>query len=177
MAYDLAVSANSNAPIISFYAAADAGEITHEQMYQTLDEMLYANLDVTLGGSSWNVVFLAANRTIQDELRAEIATAKGHEVAPVDNSNDAKVAEGQEKSNFSTYLQSSTTLLAACVLESARLRPLAAFSVPQSAPTSRLVDGYLVPAGTSFVIDSYALNIHNPFWGADAATYNPRRFI
>ena len=159
MAYDLAVSSGSNAPIVSLYAAADKGEITHEQMYQTLDEMLYANLDVTLGGISWNVVFLAANRDIQTSLRAEVA------------------AKREEAATFDAYLLSSSTLLAACILESARLRPLAAFSVPQSAPSPRLVDGYLVPARTSFVIDSFALNIRNPFWGADSETYRPQRFI
>ena len=159
MAYDLAVSSGSNAPIVSLYAAANEGEITHEQMYQTLDEMLYANLDVTLGGISWNVVFLAANRDIQTSLRAEVA------------------AKRTETVRFDAYLLSSSTLLAACILESARLRPLAAFSVPQSAPSPRLVDGYLIPARTSFVIDSFALNIRNPFWGADSETYRPQRFI
>lgn len=168
MAYDLALLSGSKAPIVSLYAAADEGKITHEQMYQTLDEMLYANLDVTLGGISWNVVFLAANREVQTSLRAEVA-AKREEAANSSNSGAQKPLDA--------YHLSSSTLLAACVLESARLRPLAAFSVPQSAPTPRLVDGYLVPARTSFVIDSYALNIRNPFWGPDAATYRPRRFL
>lgn len=167
MAYDLAVSSGNNAPIISLYAAADEGKITHEQMYQTLDEMLYANLDVTLGGISWNVVFLAANRQVQTDLRAEVAAKR----------EEAANKGGAQKPGLDAYLLSSTTLLAACVLESARLRPLAAFSVPQSAPTPRLVDGYLVPARTSFVIDSYALNIRNPFWGPDASTYRPTRFL
>ena len=175
MAYDLAVSSGSNAPIISLYAAADAGEISHEQMYQTLDEMLYANLDVTLGGISWNVVFLAANRDIQTSLRTEVVAKREEAANTSDESGDISNSPAQKK--FNAYLLSSSTFLAACVLESARLRPLAAFSVPQSAPTPRLVDGYLVPAGTSFVIDSYALNIRNPFWGADSETYRPQRFI
>lgn len=175
MAYDLAVSSSSNAPIISLYAAANEGEITHEEMYQTLDEMLYANLDVTLGGISWNVIFLAANREIQTSLRAEVA-AKREEVANTKGESSDPSNSVAQKS-FDAYLLSSSTLLAACVLESARLRPLAAFSVPQSAPTPRLVGGYLVPACTSFVIDSYALNIRNPFWGADSNTYRPQRFL
>ena len=162
MAYEHAVSAGSIAPIVSLYAAADAGDITHEEMYQTLDEMLYANLDVTLGGISWNVVFLAASDHVQHSLRAELA---------------AQQQGDSSRNEFNAYLMSSSTLLAACVLESARLRPLAAFSVPQSAPTPRLLDGYLVPAGTCFVVDSYALNIRNPFWGDDSESYRPQRFI
>lgn len=178
MAYDLAVAADSGAPIISMYAAADTGEITHEQMYQTLDEMLYANLDVTLGGISWNVVFLAANREAQASLLAE-ATAKRQS----DLSETTEEGQDVEKSprappkKFNAYLLSSSTFLAACILESARLRPLAAFSVPQSAPTPRLIDGYLIPAGTAFVVDSYALNIRNPYWGADSQVYRPQRFV
>lgn len=175
MAYDLAVSSGSDAPIISLYAAADGGKITHEQMYQTLDEMLYDNLDVTLGGISWNVVFLAANRDIQTSLRAEV-TAQRQEAAYTQGGRHHASNSVAQKA-FDAYLLSSSTLLAACVLESARLRPLAAFSVAQSAPTPRLVDGYLIPAHTSFVVDSYALNIRNPFWGADSETYRPQRFL
>ncbi|KAL8723170.1 MAG: hypothetical protein Q9181_007340, partial [Wetmoreana brouardii] len=176
LAYNLAVSSRSNVPIISLYAAADAGEITHEQMYQTLDEMLYANLDVTLGGISWNVVFLAANHDVQTSLRAEV-TAKRREATNNNEGGSADMGNSTAQKNFNGYLISSSTLLNACILESARLRPLAAFSVPQSAPTPRLVDGYVVPAGTSFVVDSYALNIRNPFWGENSTTYRPQRFL
>ena len=176
MAYELAVSSGSNAPIISLYAAADKGDITHEQMYQTLDEMLYANLDVTLGGISWNVVFLATNQDAQSRLRAEVAAMR-EEAANSSNENSGDTSPSTAHKKFNAYLLSSSTFLAACVSESARLRPLAAFSVPQSAPTPRLIDGYFVPAGTSFVIDSYAINIRNPFWGEDSETYRPDRFI
>lgn len=173
MAYDFAVSSGPNVPIIELYAAADKGDITHEQMYQTLDEMLYANLDVTLGGISWNVVFLAANQDAQNRLRDEVA-AKRTEAA---NGRNESSSETSLSKDFDAYLLSSSTFLAACVSESARLRPLAAFSVPQSAPTTRVIDGFVIPAGTSYVIDSYALNIRNPFWGEDSETYRPDRFI
>lgn len=169
LAYEFAVSSDSNVPIIDLYAAADKGDITHEQMYQTLDEMLYANLDVTLGGISWNVVFLAANQDVQSRLRDEVANNR--------NDSSSETSPGPAHKKLDTYLLSSSTFLAACVLESARLRPLAAFSVPQSAPTTRIIDGFVVPAGTSYVIDSYALNIRNPFWGEDSETYRPDRFI
>lgn len=178
MAYDLAIAADSDAPIISFYAAADAGEITHEQMYQTLDEMLYANLDVTLGGISWNVVFLAANRAAQASLLAEVAAKRQVDISDADEGEDQAVEKSSRTpKKFNTYLLSTSTFLAACILESARLRPLAAFSVPQSAPTPRLIDGYFIPAGTAFVVDSYALNIRNPYWGTDSNTYRPQRFV
>ncbi|KAI1825836.1 cytochrome P450 [Xylaria intraflava] len=143
------------APIVDFFQARADGKLSEREMLHTLDEMLFANLDVTIGAVSWNVVFLAADRAVRERLLAEI------------ESHDAS----------DSYLLSSSTLLAACVNESARLRPLAAFSVPQAIPTPRVVGGYLFPAGTNFIIDSYALNVRNPYWGKDGDHYRPDRFL
>jgi hypothetical protein len=99
-----------------------------EQLLQTLDEMLFANLDVTMGGLSRNL--LLHPRCWQ--LRS---------------------------------------------LEPARLKPLAAFSVPQSVPTTRRVGEFLVPPRTNFIVDTRAVNIHNLFWGDDGETYRPAAFL
>lgn len=156
-AYEHALASRPSAPIVSMFEAANQGTITHEQLYQTLDEALFANLDVTTGGISWNPVFLAAHPDCQERLRAEVvSTTPAH---------------------FRKYLLSSTSYLAACILESSRLKPLAAFSVPQSAPTDRIVGGYIIPAGTNFIVDSYALNVRNEYWGPDATVYRPQRFL
>lgn len=50
-------------------------------------------------------------------------------------------------------------------------------SVPQAIPSSRVVGGYVFPAGTNFIIDAYALNVRNPFWGEDRQCYRPDRFL
>lgn len=156
-AYEHSCLADPPAPIVQMYEAANRGTISHEQLLQTIDESLFANLDVTIGGLSWNLVFLAANPECQQRLRAEVL------------SQTPETANG--------YVQSSATYLAACILESSRLKPLAAFSVPQSAPTDRLVDGYLIPAHTNFIVDAYALNVRNAFWGPRAESYEPERFL
>ena len=152
---------SNGAPILDMYADMETGKITQEQLLQTIDEILFANLDVMMNGLSWVLVFLAANISVQADLREEIRANESPELR-------------------ATYLSgpglSSTTLLTACILESARLRPAAAFSVPQSCPTARNLDGYEVPAGTNFVIDSYALNIRDPFWGKDRDKFQPRRW-
>jgi cytochrome P450 len=153
-------SMDKTPPVVGMYSAVEKGTICLDQLLQTLDEMLFANLDVTMGGLSWNLLFLADNPTIQGELREEIrVTSKTHDPAS---------REG--------YIRSSSTLLAFCILESARLRPLAAYSVPQSAPTARTVAGYTVPAGTNFVVDAYKLSMSSPYWGSDSASYHPTRF-
>lgn len=150
-------STETHAPILSMYDAVSDDKITQDQLSQTIDESLFANLDVTIGGISWNPVFLAAYPTHQQRLRDEIRS-----LAPED---------------VDAYLQSSSTFLSACISESSRLKPLAAFSVPQSAPSDRVVGGYLIPAGTNFIVDSYALNVRNAFWGSEASTYRPDRFL
>jgi cytochrome P450 len=159
-ARDRAIKLGLNAPVIQMYEAVDSNEVTEEQLLQTLDEMLYANLDVTLGGISWNLVFLASHPEAQERLRAEILS---HRQDP--------------QASFSAYLLSPSTFLAACIPESSRLRPLAAFSVPQAAPTGRFIGGFYFPAGTNFVIDSYALNQRNPYWGKDSSVFRPERFF
>lgn len=155
-AVERATSLGLDAPIIAMYGAARSGEITMEQLLQTLDESLYANLDVTTGALSWNLVFFAAHPEVQNKVRAEMHSHAG---------------------NMEAYILDSSSYLAACISESSRLRPLAAFSVPQSAPTDRIVDGYLIPAGTNFVVDSYALNVRNGFWGPDTNEYRPERWL
>ncbi|KAI0107204.1 putative cytochrome P450 monooxygenase [Nemania sp. FL0031] len=157
-AYHSAVVSGTNAPIVHMYDLVQNGAMTVEQVLQTIDESLYANLDVTTGGISWNLVFLAANPVYQDRLRSEYE-ARG-------NSDE-----------FKQYVLDSSTLLAACITESSRLKPLAAFSVPQAAPTARVVDGFLIPAGTDFIVDSLRLNIHNDFWGPEPTQYKPERFL
>ncbi|KAI1458185.1 putative cytochrome P450 oxidoreductase GliC-like protein [Annulohypoxylon moriforme] len=150
-------------PIIGMYKCVDEGKMTREQLLQTLDEMLFANIDVTMGGMSWTLVFLAANPAVQKILRSEIQA----------HSSDPAMRSAYLLSSWAT----KPTLLGACILESSRLRPLAAFSVPQSCPTPRVLDGYEIPAGTNFVVDSYALNIRDPFWGNDRERFLPQRWL
>jgi hypothetical protein len=151
------------APVVTMYRAVEEGKMTLEQLLQTLDEILFANIDVTMGGLSWTLVFLAAHPDVQKALRSEVR------------------GRSSNKETRNTYLLSSwtttPTLLGACILEAARLRPLAAFSVPQSCPSPRILDGFEIPAGTNFIIDSYALNIRDTFWGPDRERYRPERWL
>ncbi|KAI1643799.1 putative cytochrome P450 oxidoreductase GliC-like protein [Daldinia loculata] len=162
-AHALNTKGSDAAPIIGMYEAVEKGTMSREELLQTLDEMMFANIDVTMGGMSWTLVFLATHPTVQKALRSEI------------------LAHSSDPATRNAYLLSSwtttPTLLGASILESARLRPLAAFSTPQACPTPRVLDGYEVPAGTNFVVDSYALNIRDPFWGEDRERFRPQRWL
>ncbi|KAI0452596.1 cytochrome P450 [Xylaria acuta] len=164
-AYETAKGKTEKSPIVSMYEEVKSGVVRKEELLQTLDEMLFANLDVTMGGLSWPLLFLAANHHVQDQVRQEIRAAR---------------QAGTAGSGWERYLQSSSTLLAASILEASRLKPLAAFTVPQAAPTDRVVSGFLVPAGTNYIVDTYALNIKNVYWGdnkEDREAYRPSRFL
>ncbi|KAE8359924.1 cytochrome P450 [Aspergillus caelatus] len=156
-AYERAREKHPSAMVVQMYDAVHKGMLTEEQVAQTMDETLYANLDVTTGGLSWNLVFLAANPACQARLHEEISTLTAAE------------EEG--------YISRNGTFLAACVLESSRLRPALPFTIPQSAPTERVVDGYRIPAGTNYVVDTWGLNVRNDFWAPDNDTYRPERFL
>ncbi|KAM0545776.1 hypothetical protein ACHAPJ_011200 [Fusarium lateritium] len=158
---DRAIQAGSRTPVVDLYNAVSSGTITEDHLLHTLDETLFANLDVTLGAISWNLVFLAAYPEHQRLILEEVQQWR----------------ENPKGGDFSNYFTDSTTYLSACILESSRLRPLAAFSVPQAIPTDRVVGGYLFPANTNFIVDAYALNQRNPFWGKDSLHYRPDRHL
>ncbi|CAM1502582.1 Fc.00g073580.m01.CDS01 [Cosmosporella sp. VM-42] len=125
---------------------------------QTLDETLYANLDVTTSAVTWSHVLLAQHQAFQDELRTEV---RDHMQLP--------------KEEWEKYINRSDTLLAYSVLEASRLRPILAFSNPESAPTDKLVGDVFIPGHTDVIVDTHSINVAHPFW-TNGTEYNPHRF-
>lgn len=167
-AYELARrNPSRRAPIVDMYESVQEGKISQEQLLQTIDEMLFANLDVMMGGISWTLVFLAAHTDIQEEIRKELKKY----------SSDDDQSPGSRVKYLSAHETLSPTLIQAAILESARLRPVAAFSVPQSSPVPQIIEGYEIPAGTNFVVDAYALNLRDSFWGDDGDKFRPQRWM
>lgn len=64
-----------------------------------------------------------------------------------------------------------------CVLESSRLRPLATFSGPQFSPSMVNLDGFVIPAGNYFIVDTHVLNIRDKLWSTDKMGFRPERFL
>lgn len=146
------------APILAMYEAIANGQTSREALLQTLDEMLFANLDVSIGALSWSFVFIAAYPHVQERLLSEINAALA----------DAESTEA--------YLMSQSNYLHHILLEGGRLRPVAAFSVAQACPTPRQVGSFILPAGSKFVIDAHALNVRDPLWGPDNTSFRPERW-
>lgn len=146
------------APIVQMYDAITKGRISREALLQTLDEMLFANLDVSIGALAWSFVFIAAYPHVQARLLSELKSTL----------LDPKSTE--------TYLMSQSNYLHHILLEGGRLRPVAAFSVAQACPTRRQVGIFDLPAGSKFVVDAHALNVRDPLWGPDNTTFRPERW-
>ncbi|KAH9883197.1 hypothetical protein J1614_000053 [Plenodomus biglobosus] len=153
-----ALRKGKSAPIIDMYSHVARGTATREALLQTLDEMLFANLDVTIGALAWAFVFIAAYPHVQARLLSEIKSAA---IDPETNR---------------AYLMSQSNYLHHILLEGSRLRPVAAFSVAQACPTARQVGAFNLPAGSKFVVDAHALNVRDPLWGPDNTTFRPERW-
>ncbi|KAL9086202.1 MAG: hypothetical protein Q9165_007267 [Trypethelium subeluteriae] len=142
-------------PLLDYWAEWEAGNMTQEELLHTLDEMLMANLDVTTHILTWCITLIADNAQAQQELRDEIAA---------------------NRDNFHEYLTKQDTHLHRCFFEALRLRPLAVFSIGASAPSIKNFHGILVKPNTMVIVDVLAINVRNPFWGPDSASFIPDRF-
>ncbi|KAJ5795255.1 hypothetical protein N7457_001854 [Penicillium paradoxum] len=147
--------------IVPLYEAVEQGQITPTELMHSLDEALFANIDVTIGSFSWIPQFLAEKGDLQTELREEISQAR------MDTTADS----------WAKYIASNSTLLSSCINESARLKPVTNYTYAQSMPTNRDVGGYRIPKGTFMVVDTNALNIWDDAWGADKMIFRPQRFL
>lgn len=109
-------------------------------MLQTLDEMLFANLDVTSHVLGALVYHLARSISVQEKLRQEILRHEG---------------------NLNQYSMRQDTYLRCCVLESMRLAPISgksithtrkpyltqqAFTMPELSPLPKVFSGHFIPA-------------------------------
>ncbi|KAF4633879.1 hypothetical protein G7Y89_g4249 [Cudoniella acicularis] len=52
-----------------------------------------------------------------------------------------------------------------------------AFTIPEYSTREKQLGGYIIPPRTSIIIDAMAVNIRNPFWGADSQHFRPQRFM
>ncbi|KAL7942002.1 cytochrome P450 [Trichoderma barbatum] len=147
---------SSGSAIVSLWEAVKRGEISKEELLQTLDESLFANLDVTAHALSWNILRVAHHTSIQNEVRQEIEANYKFEEA------------------YDEYLRRENTLLAACILESSRLHPILPFSNPEAAPINKTISNYRIARNTDVIVDSYAINVDNDYW-ENSTEFNPRR--
>ncbi|KAJ5879745.1 Cytochrome P450 E-class group I [Penicillium solitum] len=147
-------SRDESPPVVEAWGAVDEGVVTKKEMIQTMSEMLFANLDVSTNVLSWLIIFIAEDTIIQRDLRQEIRA---------------------NSSLVDTVCKSKNSLLHLCFLESIRLRPFTAFTIPEYSPQSIVLGGYTIPPNTSVVVDTLAINYNPQFWGTNRTQFDPRR--
>ncbi|CAI7621821.1 unnamed protein product [Penicillium manginii] len=131
-----------------------------DQYLQTIDEMIFTNIDITGNILAFMFGKLAKHPDFQQRLFEEIVSQKD-EVGLID---------------FKNYLARQTTLLHYLCLESVRLHPAISFSVPEHTTVDKVIGRYKIPAHTPFVIDVCRLNTNALTWGADGSEFRPERF-
>ncbi|KAF2686196.1 cytochrome P450 CYP5293A1 [Lentithecium fluviatile CBS 122367] len=148
-------------PAERIYHGVDSGDMSRIEFLQTVDEMLFANIDITGSIIAFIVVNLASNQSFQERLRVEIEKQK------------------QSKSyNYESYITKQDTLLHYLTLESLRVTPAMYFSAPECTSQPKRIDGYLIPPNMPTIIDVRRLNTHPSVWGEgqDAQAFRPERF-
>ncbi|CEJ82321.1 hypothetical protein VHEMI02392 [[Torrubiella] hemipterigena] len=154
-AYESSRALDKNAMVEELWGkVVNDNGMSEQECLQTLDEVLFANLDVTTSAVSWTHVLIAQHPGIQQDVRQEIA---------------------QHRDQWDEYINNPNTLLAGCVLEASRLHPILPFSNPEAATVDKIVGGVAIPRGVDVIVDTHAINVDNPYW-VDGTSYNPRRF-
>ena len=100
-------------------------------MLHTIDEILFANLDVTSAVSAWAIAHIALYSKQQAPLREALQVA-------------AYSAESLEEQVMQAL---SVDMLDCCVKESARLQPLLALTFPETTVKPLTIAGYNIPKG------------------------------
>lgn len=132
-----------------------------EELIDQLMTFLAAGHETTAQTLSWAVYFLCKHPHTQDQLRSEVqahlpALKTGH---PIDSACFDDLP----------YLQ-------AVCNETLRLMPVVPMLYRQAAePTSIL--GCYIPSGTVVAMSPWIMNRSQHFWGPDADSFNPQRWI
>lgn len=151
---------NTNTVAGDLYQLVEAGLLTYANWVQTLDEILFANIDVTATVMAWSLVEMAQNPQEQQDLRNEINNLDG----PLED-----------------FCKRTDTYLHQVLLEILRLHPLLWYSFPELSPHQMIIDGYKIRPNTPIVFDQYQLNYHSPAWNPQSKQnfgqkFAPERF-
>ncbi|RMD40324.1 hypothetical protein DV735_g4820, partial [Chaetothyriales sp. CBS 134920] len=125
---------------VDIYEAVENGDMNLTMYLQSLDEILFTNIDVTSTMFASALINLGRHGSFQDELREEILANS--------DSNDSCAA----------YMRREDSLLHKTYLEVLRIR----FSLPEVTAVEKRIGGFLIPAGTSVITDIHRLNKLSP---------------
>lgn len=137
------------------YRHVESGKFTLNNWIQTIDEILFANIEVTSTVMAWALVEMGANIEEQSELRSEILKIKEQS-----NGEDFD----KEGGPMQRYIKLTDTYLQYCVWETLRMHPLLWFSFPEVSSETIFIDGVRISPNTPIVVDQYQINYNAPIW-------------
>ncbi|PKX89262.1 cytochrome P450 [Aspergillus novofumigatus IBT 16806] len=145
-------------PAERIYHGVEKGDLKLEEFLHTLDEILFANVDVSSAVLNTLFEHLAANTAFQQKLRGEVeAHIQSRTHTPdTDTDTDTNTHTGK-------YLSKQDTLLNYAVMEAIRLSPAFAFSLPECTAVPKEIG------------DAKRLNADPATWGKDGDMYRPER--
>ncbi|KAI1194822.1 cytochrome P450 monooxygenase GliC2 [Nemania serpens] len=141
-------------PIVTYWEEYEKGNMTLAELLQTVDEFLMLNLDVISHVLISLITLVAGHDNVKRELCDEIA------------------ANGDR---LEQYIASTDTHLHRCLAESMRIRPFTIFTLGEYSNEVKNFHGVLVKPGTQILLDIHAINVRNPFWGANSEDFDPSR--
>ncbi|EYE95192.1 cytochrome P450 [Aspergillus ruber CBS 135680] len=152
---------NNGVDIIS--VALQSGTFTEENLVDQMMTFLTAGHETTSTAMQWAIYALCKHPDIQSRLREEIRTS-------LPSISSASLAP------LSAATLDSLPYLNAVCNEVIRFYP----SVPATvriASRDTTITGVPIPKDTFFMISPHIINRQEEFWGPEAATFNPERWI
>ena len=158
--------------------------MSSKELYQTLGELLFANLDISMGVTAWCVTDMALHTDAQAKLRASLrgdggvsggggVNCGGGDSISSNSSSSSSAAAGEKSAHGARH----SDYLKAVLKESSRHHPIFAVTVPEktSAPET-VIGGFRVPRGTPVVLDIYSINQHPDDWDGPSE-FRPERHL
>lgn len=155
-------STNNGIDIIS--VALQSGTFTEENLVDQMMTFLTAGHETTSTALQWAIYALCKNPGVQTRLRDEV------------RSNLPSISSSSSTPPISATTLDSLPYLNAVCNEVLRFHP----SVPGTARVTNrdtIIAGSPIPKDTFFMIPMYTLNLNEEFWGPDAGTFNPDRWL
>jgi len=135
--------------------------LSEVEVHQNLEEILLLNIDVMFAAVGSLLMHLAIYTSWQDRLRSEIDDKVGLVQAQAFDFGSAELKGLADMDNF--------------ILESARLCPALALTLPEEIPCDMSIGAAAIPAGTSVMIDTFSIN-HDPAVFDSPDDFDPDRF-
>ncbi|KAI8610339.1 cytochrome P450 [Chytriomyces sp. MP71] len=141
--------------------AADENErLSNKELMAQVNTFLLAGHETTSHALTWALDHLATRPDLQHKLRTEIK----HELSTF--SSDPPFE----------YVSSTSTYLDAVMKETLRLSPPAPVT-SRVATANTEIDGHAIPRGTLVILSPLVMHTRAEFWGEDAETFRPERWL